>query len=249
MKVIGVIPSRYASTRLPGKPLIDLNGKSMIRRVWEGAREATSLSRLVVATDDERVAEECSSFGAEVVLTPSSLASGTDRIAYACELLQEQFDVIVNIQGDEPLLRGTVIDRLVAALSAGNMDVATPVQRIGTYEELVNPAVVKVVMNTKGRALYFSRSPVPFLRDIPNREMWSNHHTFWKHIGLYAYTQAALKRFISLPPSPLEQLEALEQLRLLEDGASFQCIEIDDILLAVDTPEDAARVRAVISTM
>lgn len=249
MNVIGVIPSRYASTRLPGKPLIDLNGKSMIRRVWEGAREATSLSRLVVATDDERVAEECNSFGAEVVLTPSSLASGTDRIAYACELLQEQFDVIVNIQGDEPLLRGTVIDRLVAALSEGNMEVATPVQQIKTYEELINPAVVKVVMNTAGKALYFSRSPVPFLRDITNRETWTNHHTFWKHIGLYAYTRAALKRFIALPPSPLEQLEALEQLRLLEDGASFLCIEIDDILLAVDTPEDAARVRAVLHTM
>lgn len=246
MSAIGIIPARYASTRLPGKPLLDLKGKSMIRRVWEGAREAASLSRLVVATDDERVVEECRRFGAEVVLTPSALASGTDRIACTCDLLQQHFDVIVNIQGDEPLLRGQVIDRLVMALRESGADVATPVQHITTSAELYNPTVVKVVMDTTGRALYFSRSPIPFLRDVTEQEAWVHHHRFWKHIGLYAYTNKTLARFVSLPPSALEQVEALEQLRLLEDGALFHCVEISDTLLAIDTPEDAERVRVLL---
>lgn len=243
MTAIGIIPARFASVRLPGKPLVDLHGKSMIRRVWEGACQATQLSRVVVATDDERIANECASFGAEVLLTPAELPSGTDRIAHAYTLLNTSFDIVVNIQGDEPLLRGRVVDQLVEALRTTTADVATPIQRVTQARDITNPAVVKVVIGRTGQALYFSRNAIPFVRDIADISMWHEHHTYWKHIGLYAYRTAVLHRFTELPPSPLERLEALEQLRLLEDGATFHCVEITDQLVAIDTPADAEHVR------
>lgn len=246
MTAIGVIPARFASVRLPGKPLVDLCGKSMIRRVWEGVCQATQLKRIVVATDDERIAQECLSFGAEVLMTPPELPSGTDRIAHACAMLNTPFDIVVNIQGDEPLLHGRVVDQLVEALYTTNADVATPIQRIVDARDMLNPAVVKVAITAQGRALYFSRSAIPFARDNEDVATWHERHPYWKHIGLYAYRAAILQRFTALPPSPLERVEALEQLRLVEDGAAFQCVEIADRLIAVDTPEDAERVRAVL---
>lgn len=243
MTAIGVIPARFASVRLPGKPLVDLNGKSMIRRVWEGVCQATQLSRVVVATDDDRIAQECFSFGAEVLMTPPELPSGTDRVAHACALLDTPFDIIVNIQGDEPLLHGHVVDKLVTALHTTDADVATPIKRIVDARDILNPAVVKVVVTAQGRAVYFSRSAIPFARDNENTATWHEHHTYWKHIGLYAYRAATLRRFTTLPPSTLERIEALEQLRLVEDGATFHCVEITDQLIAVDNPEDADLVR------
>ena len=246
MTAVGIIPARYASMRLPGKPLADLKGKSMIRRVWEGASEARLLDRVVVATDDERIVAECSSFGAEAVLTSPDLPSGTDRIAAAHRMLDREYDIVVNIQGDEPLLRGSLVDILVQALTDENdADVATPVTPIVHAHELTNPAIVKVAMNAAGRALYFSRSPIPFFRDAQQME-WTMHYPYRKHIGLYAYRRAVLERFVSLPPSLLERAESLEQLRLLEDGASFLCVETDHHLIAVDTPEDAEAVRSLL---
>lgn len=245
MKAVGIIPARYASVRLPAKPLVDLCGKSMIQRVWEGASESSLLERVVVATDDERIADACRVFGAEVVLTSPDLLSGTDRIAAAHRALEQQYDIVVNIQGDEPLLRGSLVDSLVQALYDSEADVATPVTAISLLEDLVNPAVVKVAMHPAGRALYFSRSPIPFFRDAAQHD-WLSRYPYKKHIGLYAYRIAALERFVALPPSLLERAESLEQLRLLEDGAVFHCVETDIHLVAIDTPEDAERVRALL---
>ncbi len=242
---VGIIPARYASVRLPGKPLVDLNGKSMIRRVWEGATESRLLERVVVATDDERIAEECRSFGAEAVLTSPELPSGTDRIAAAHKALHREYDIVVNIQGDEPLLRGALVDKLVQALADSDADVATPVTPLTSLEELSNPAVVKVAMNAAGRALYFSRSAIPFFRDA-DMAHWPEHYPYQKHIGLYAYRRAALERFVALPPSLLERAESLEQLRLLEDGAVFHCVHTDNRLVAIDTPADADHVRVLL---
>ncbi len=264
MSAIGIIPARYGAMRLPGKPLVDLLGKTMIQRVWEGAREATLLERLLIATDDERIANVCSSFGAEAVLTAPELPSGTDRIASAYQITGKQYDIVVNIQGDEPLLRGAVIDDLLRGLAATpNASVATPIKRLTNAEDLSNPAVVKVARDKTGRALYFSRSAIPFVRDAESQAEWltyqqlnnqqldnqqSTTQLFWKHIGIYAYRTPTLLRFQELKPSALEQAEQLEQLRLLEDGAEFLCVETEVEFVAIDTPTDVERVREILRT-
>lgn len=239
--IVGVIPARYASTRLPGKPLIDLHGRTMIEHVWRAAKDAEVLDRVLVATDDHRVAAEAMGFGAEVVLTSPDLASGSDRCDAAIRQLRLTPSVVVNIQGDEPLLPSSLILHLVDGLQKG-ADVATPVSPIGAVDELASPTVVKVVRGADGRALYFSRAAIPFRRDI-TADVWLDGHTYWKHIGMYAFTWDALRRHVSLPPSPLERAEALEQLRLLEDGAIIRCVETDEVLIGVDTAADAERVR------
>lgn len=245
MKSIGIIPARYGSTRFEGKPLVDLCAKTMIRRVWEGANESKLLNRIIIATDDERIADECRKMGADFVLSQKRFVSGTDRIADAYVNLGEKFDIVVNIQGDEPLLHGNIIDDLVCALENSSADVATPVKKISAISELENPTIVKVVMNSNGMALYFSRSPIPHIRG-DFLENWLEKQEFWKHIGLYAYKTSALSRFVNLPPSPLEIAEQLEQLRLLEDGAVYQCVKTEQNLIAIDTPEDAEKVRSIL---
>jgi 3-deoxy-manno-octulosonate cytidylyltransferase (CMP-KDO synthetase) len=272
LRSIGIIPARYAAVRFPAKPLVDLLGKSMIQRVWEGAREAERLQHILIATDDERIANHCTAFGADVVLTSPELPSGTDRIlaavrAYTTEQ-KTSFDVVVNIQGDEPLLRGDVIDALVAEMeNMGNIAhsrpagrfvlpehvVCTPVKRITDAEDLTNPNIVKVAMNQERRALYFSRSPIPHIRGVSDYALWleTQHRAgraFWKHCGIYAYTMSALVRFGECAPSPLEQCEQLEQLRLLEDGTAYVCVETNREFVAIDTPEDAERVRVMLSS-
>jgi 3-deoxy-manno-octulosonate cytidylyltransferase (CMP-KDO synthetase) len=271
---LGIIPARFGSTRLPGKPLVELLGKTMIQRVWEGALQSRLLDKVIVATDDVRIMEECRGFGAEVVMTSPTLPSGTDRIAEAYRLYMAAhggYSIVVNIQGDEPLIQGKLLDALVQALSSSRADVATPIHRISSPEELLNPSVVKVVLakpsaanrssstdestipddSLHPTALYFSRSPIPHIRDVPTTEAmyeeWIRRGQFWKHIGIYAYTTEALLRFQRLPPSHLEQTEQLEQLRLLEDGAVFVCVETTDELISIDTPEDVKRVSAVLA--
>jgi 3-deoxy-manno-octulosonate cytidylyltransferase (CMP-KDO synthetase) len=265
---IAIIPARYASTRLPAKPLVDLLGKTMIQRVWEGASSARLVERVVVATDDERIASEVRRFGGDVVLTDAALPSGTDRIAAAYQHIQQRdgtsYDLVLNIQGDEPLLQAAAADRLVQALvDSPQADVATPVQRVQSPEELANPSFVTVATTFKDgfrRALYFSRSPIPFVRDVPLVQSASDYQhwidraaamqeVFWKHIGIYAYRAPALVRFSALPSHPLEQLEQLEQLRLLADGAVFACVETPERFVAIDTPEDVEVVRGIIATL
>jgi len=242
---LGVIPARYASTRLPGKPLVDLNGKPMIQWVWEAARTAKHIDRLVVATDDQRIAEVVGGFGGEAVMTDPALPAGTDRCAAAAAALGIEADIVLNIQGDEPLIPGELLDDLILTVKRGDCDVATPVARVTDVADLTDPSIVTVAAGADGHVLYFSRSPIPHVRGKEMSE-WLEHYPYWKHIGLYAYTAEALQRHINLPVSALEEAEALEQLRLLEDGARFHCVITEAKLVAVDTPADAERVRALL---
>ncbi len=235
---VGIIPVRYESTRFPGKPLIDLEGKSMIERVWEGARSSRLLETVVIATPDAIIAEHARSFGASVVLTPDPFPSGSDRVAWVARHYFPYADIIVNIQGDEPLITGDLIDQLTAALrSIPGADVATLIEPINATEAVTDPSVVKVVCNQAGYALYFSRAPIPYTRAIPARPY------YYKHIGIYAFRSSILQEFVTFPPSPLERIEGLEQLRLLENGKTIFCIESPHPLIGVDTPEDAVMVR------
>lgn len=253
MNALGIIPARYAATRFPAKPLADLLGKPMIQRVWEGAMEAKQLSHVLVATDDERIASACTGFGADVVMTAPELPSGTDRILAAYRIFTERtgqtFDAVVNIQGDEPLLRGSVVDDLLAALAQHDLTqniVTTPIKRIVAPDELETPHIVKVALTPDRRALYFSRSPIPHYRKSAVYADWLEASTYWKHIGIYAYTAPALMRFGELPPSRLEEMEQLEQLRLVEDGTAFYCVPTEEEFVAVDIENDAEKVRQIL---
>lgn len=241
-KAIAIIPARYASTRLPGKPLLDVAGKPLLLRVWEAVCHSRSLYRIVIATDDYKISELCSQIGAECVITPSDLPSGTDRINYACRKLEEDADLILNIQGDEPCITGELIDNIITSAFVNDADVTTVVTRITSLEELFDSSVVKVVLREDGSAMYFSRSVVPHLRGVPHEKLLENH-IFWRHIGIYAYKRSALHLFSTLEPSALEEAEKLEQLRLMDVGAKYHCIETDLKLIGVDTPEDLSKAR------
>jgi len=243
--IIGIIPARYASTRLPGKPLIDLEGQTMIERVWRAATASSAFDRVVIATDSEHIIAEAQRIRAEVVLTSVDEPSGTDRCYAAIRALKITPEIIVNIQGDEPLLQPNVLTHCVEALRSTGADVATPITRISDVLELADPNVVKVARTVAGRALYFSRSPIPHQRGV-DMALWLATGEYWKHIGLYAYTAKALKQHVMLPLSPLERMEHLEQLRLLEHGAYITCVEVDHDAMGVDTPEDAERVRVIL---
>jgi len=241
--IVGIIPARYAATRLPGKPLVDLCGQTMIERVWRAAHQCALLDRVIIATDSELVAEEANRIGAEVALTNPELPSGTDRCYAVLQNLSQTPQIVVNIQGDEPLLQPRVLTQLVEALSRNPADVSTPVTRIADANDLTDPNIVKVAMGSNRKAVYFSRSPIPHLRGVEMQD-WLRHQPYWKHIGVYAYRTAALVRHVGLSVSMLEQSESLEQLRLLESGAHFIAVETDVEFISVDTPEDAERVRA-----
>ncbi|GAA4459905.1 3-deoxy-manno-octulosonate cytidylyltransferase [Nibrella saemangeumensis] len=240
MRILGLIPARYASTRFPAKALADIHGKSMIRRVIGQARQAASLSRVVVATDDERIYRHVIDFGGEVVMTGTHHQSGTDRCQEALSLVEGTFDYVVNIQGDEPFIRPEQIDLLTSVLD-GTTELATLVKRIDDSQILLNPNSPKVVLNNRQEALYFSRQPIPHLRSQAP-EMWLQHHTYYKHIGLYAYRTDVLAQITRLPPSSLERAEALEQLRWLENGYRIRAVITDLDSYGIDTPEDLERI-------
>ena len=242
IQAIGFIPARYSSTRLPGKPLIEIHGKPLLQWVWEAACQSTTLRRIVVATDDERIAEFCFMIGAEFVMTPPELPSGTDRVRYAYKEINEESQIILNLQGDEPLITGKIIDKLITQFAKSGSDVGTLVRKIKSFDELVNPSIVKVVMNNNRSAIYFSRHEIPYIRDI-SKEEWLKHHDFWKHIGVYVYRHDILDKFGKLDKSELENLEKLEQLRLLQEGCTIHCVEIDKDLIGVDTPADVDIVK------
>ena len=243
MKVLGVIPARYASSRFPGKPLVDIQGKTMIQRVYEQAMKAKSLSKVIVATDDERIFNHVKSFKGEVMMTSDVHQSGTDRCAEVInQLSSEAFDAVVNIQGDEPFIDPSQIDSVVEVLKKEQFMIATLVKRVHTEGVIHNPNIVKAVFSSEGKALYFSRSPIPYLRNIPTDE-WLSKGEFYKHIGLYAYKSSVLKEIALLPPSRLEQLESLEQLRWLENGYAIGIAETDLETIGIDTPEDLLKVN------
>jgi 3-deoxy-manno-octulosonate cytidylyltransferase (CMP-KDO synthetase) len=236
MKIIGLIPSRYASTRFHAKPLVDIKGKSMIQRVYEQVSKAQSVAAVVVATDHREIFDHVVSFGGKVCMTKDSHVSGTDRCYEALTLQKEKFDYVINIQGDEPFIQPAQIDLLASKLN-GMTEIATLVKALTTREELFNPNLVKAVVSNKQEALYFSRSPVPHVRNTPE-EAWLSKHVFFKHIGMYAYRSDILAELTRLPVSSLEKAESLEQLRWLENGYKISIAETQTETFGIDTPDD-----------
>jgi 3-deoxy-manno-octulosonate cytidylyltransferase (CMP-KDO synthetase) len=240
MSAVGLIPARYASSRFPGKPLAPIAGKPMIQHVVEGARQSKRLRDVIVATDDERIARACRSFGAPVALTAPDHPTGTDRLAEVAAGLDD--DLVVNVQGDEPLVRGFVIDAAVDALEAEPEAVMSTVVHEADADALDDPNRVKAVLDRRGRALWFSRAPFPLRRPghpEPKR---------WQHVGLYVYRRPFLLDFVRLVPTPAERAEGLEQLRALEHGFAIQAATVEGWhSTAVDVPEDVARVEAALA--
>ena len=241
MKIIGIIPSRFASTRLPAKPLVDICGKSMIQRVYEQATQSKLLTNVIVATDDSRIESAVKSFGGNVVMTPADIQSGSDRIALVAKNFK--VDIVVNIQGDEPMIDPELIDQTIQLLiDDKEAVVGTAVKRTSAHQEIFNSNVVKVVMDKNNYALYFSRSSIPFIRDAKKDEDWLNGTTFYKHFGIYVYRADFLQQYSALKHSILEISEKLEQLRILENGFKIKCAVTDYESIPIDTPEDLQKV-------
>lgn len=238
--VLGIIPARYASTRFPGKPLVDIYGKTMIQRVYEQSIKTKGLAKVVVATDDERIAEEVTNFGGEYVMTANTHQSGTDRCAEVAEKMSE-YDIIINIQGDEPYISPEQIELLSTCFIDKNTQLATLIKEIHTDEELFNVNIPKVVINTRQEALYFSRQTIPFIRNT-EKENWLKAHQFYKHIGIYGYRRDVLLALTKLKPSTLELAESLEQLRWLENGFTIKTKVTHLETIAIDTPEDLKKI-------
>ena len=238
-EVVGIIPARYDSKRLPGKPLVLIHDRPMIQHVYQRAAQASTLARLVVATDDRRIQKAVAQFGGEALMTSHEHLSGTDRVAEAArQLMLEDDAIVINIQGDEPLLRAEMIDSLVGSLQENmNVPMATLAYPQTAKDDFTDPGVTKVVFDARGRALYFSRSPIPAVRD------GSSPPAYCKHLGFYGYRNGFLQEFTRLSPGVLEKLEKLEQLRALEHGFSISVVISPFDSISVDTPEDLARVR------
>ncbi len=244
MKFVGIIPARYASTRFPGKPLAMLGGKPVIQRVYEQVKEC--FDDLYVATDDDRIKNAVLAFGGKVVMTSPNCNNGTERCLDAYKRLALDCDVIVNIQGDEPFIQRKQVDALMACFDSPETDIATlvkPFEQADGLERLECPNSPKVVLNEKGYALYFSRSVVPYLRGV-EKDKWLQSHTFYKHLGVYAYRAQLLETLTSLPQSPMEKAESLEQLRWLENGYRIKVGVTDIETIGIDTPEDLERAKA-----
>jgi 3-deoxy-manno-octulosonate cytidylyltransferase (CMP-KDO synthetase) len=242
VEVVGIIPARYESKRLPGKPLALIHGRPMIHHVYERASKASTLQRLVVATDDPRIQKEAKQFGGEVLMTSPDHISGTDRVAEAARKLALTDDaIVVNIQGDEPLLQHEMIDSLVQILhEKSDASMATLAHPATKTDEFLDPSIVKVVLDSLGRALYFSRAPIPALRD------GSSGPSYYKHLGFYGYRNGFLQEFTQLPQGAMEKREKLEQLRALEHGFRILVVITPFDSLSVDTPEDLARIRKLV---
>lgn len=241
MKFIAIIPARYASTRFPGKPLADMVGKPMIQRVYEQVKRA--VHDVWVATDDSRIFETVKAFGGKAVMTSTDHRSGTDRIQEAYSKIGEDFDVVINVQGDEPFIQPEQIESLKECFDSKDVELATlvkPFKKEDGFDVLFNPNSPKVVINKENEAIYFSRSIVPYIRDAHHTE-WLDKHTFYKHIGMYAYRVDVLKEITQLPQSLLEKAESLEQLRWIENGYRIRVGYTDVETIGIDTPEDMER--------
>lgn len=242
MRVLAVIPARYASVRLPAKPLADIHGKPMIQWVYERAKASRVVDRVVVATDDERIANVVRAFGGEAIMTAPEVPSGTDRVAAVAD--QIDADVYVNIQGDEPLMATEAITAAVELVTTKRFEMGTAMTPMRDPEDLTNVAVVKVLADRMDRAIYFSRHPIPYSRgDAPRA---GEAFACRRHVGLYTYTKACLFRIRSLSPSPWERGEMLEQLRAMQDGIAIGIREVDFLSIGVDTPEELDKVRKIL---
>ena len=237
MRVIGIIPSRYQSSRFPGKPLIPILGTTLLQRTYMQAKKSRLLDHLFIATDDQRIYDHATSFGAEVVMTSPECLNGTERMCDAIRRHPEKFDgdIFINIQGDEPCIEPNVIDTLITTIQSGHDDVmATLITRIADPEKIQSPSICKCVFDQKGYALYFSRSPIPFLK---------NEHPIYKHIGIYAFRREFLLQYAALPNTPLQIAEDLEMLKVLEHGYKIKVAEVASDALDVNTPEDIEKVE------
>lgn len=244
MRILGIIPARYASSRFPGKPLIDLKGKTMIQRVVEGAAKSSLLTDLIVATDDQRIVKAVEAFGGKVQMTDSKHPTGTDRCAEIVRSLADQYDVIINIQGDEPLVDARQLDQLLQAFTNPEVQIATLASRKIELEDILNPNRIKVIVDKNQSALYFSRSPIPNFANAKGEPL--EIYPFLRHIGLYAYRSEVLLQLSELEETQLEKIESLEQLRWLYNGYKIQVVETEIETPNIDTPEDVAKVMALI---
>lgn len=241
MNILGIIPARWASSRFPQKVLADIGGKSMVQRVYEQSAQAKKLNKVVIATDHPEIEEHVSSFGGEACMTNPNHPSGTDRCREALDQQAETYDYVINIQGDEPFVHPEAIDEL-ASLLDGQTQLGTLVSEIHDASVLTNPNMMKVVFNTQQEAIYFSRTAIPYLRDVPP-EQWLSHHTFYKHVHLYAYRADVLREITQLPVSSLEKAESLEQLRWIENGYTIKVGLTQHESLSVDTLADLEQAK------
>lgn len=246
MKVLAVIPARYASTRFPGKPLVNINGLPMIQRVYDQVEKCKLISKVIVATDDERIVSCVKSFGGNVQLTSPSHQSGTDRCGEIANQLEEKFNIIINVQGDEPYIQPQQLEEVLFPFQDPEVQISTLCKKINLLEEVENPNVVKVVKSLQHKALYFSRSPIPFVRNA-TKEFWLENANYYKHIGLYAFTVETLQKLIKLPIGTLEKVESLEQLRWLEAGFNIHVNESQYDSFGIDSPDDLVKVKSISS--
>ena len=238
--ILGIIPARYGSSRFPGKPLVDIRGKSMIQRVYEQAGKAKKLMKVVVATDDKRIADHVQGFGGEVIMTDPNHPSGTDRCFEAFKRTEGNYKFVINIQGDEPFIDPNQIDELANACN-NSTELLTQMISVDSYDVLFDAGEVKIALNDHKEALFFSRMVIPFVKGIDQKE-WHKHHHYYRHVGMYAYRADILEKITRLMPSALEKAESLEQLRWLEAGYKIKCVETKYDSHCVDTPEDIEKV-------
>jgi len=254
MKAVAIIPARFGSTRFEGKPLADILGKPMIQHVYEGVCQSRSIDEVIVATDDRRILEAVQQFGGRAVITSPEHFTGTDRVAEVARKLRSE--IVVNVQGDEPLIKGSIIDKAIRPLLRDDtLDMSTLMTRIEEVKDWLNPHIVKVVVDKKGFALYFSRSPIPFPRGLNVEKLLSGPSgqsllpkRVSKHIGVYVYRRKFLLGLSRMKPTPLEKLEKLEQLRALENGFRIKVVAVNYEPICVDTPEDLQKVVAILSS-
>ncbi len=240
MKILGIIPARYASTRFPGKPLIEILGKSMLQRVYEQAKKSEQLTDVIIATDDERIASHAKLFGAKVVMTKAEHPSGTDRSYEAYLNNKTPYDYVINIQGDEPFIDPSQIN-LLTEICDSKTELATLMIKCTDHSVLFDKGEVKITLNNNNEALYFSRTVIPFIKGVDEKE-WHKHFNYYRHVGMYAYRTDILEKITKLKPSPLEIAESLEQLRWLENGFKIKCAETSHDSHCIDTPEDVEKV-------
>ena len=241
MKCIAIIPARYASTRFPGKPLVAINGKPMVQHVYERALSSGLFQKVIVATDDHRIQSAVTDFGGEVVMTDNTHQSGTDRCGEVIEGLKDSYDVVINIQGDEPFIQHEQLEELVNLFQSTPAQIGTLKKAISNAEDVFDSNVVKVVSGLDKRALYFSRNPIPFVREV-EKENWYDKQIFYKHLGIYGYRFEVLKELAQLNPSVLELSESLEQLRWLENGYQIFIAETQHESIGIDTREDLSKI-------
>ena len=240
MSILGIIPARFASTRFPGKPLAMIKGKSMLQRVYEQSKQSKTLTEVIIATEDQRIVDHAKEFGAKALLTSVHHPSGTDRCYEAYQIYNKVFDYVLNIQGDEPFLDPSQIDNITSVCD-GEVQIATQMTLCTSHDILIDRGEVKIVLNNDNEAMYFSREPIPHLKNV-NVKDWYKHFKYYRHVGTYVYRTDVLEQISKLTVSSLETAESLEQLRWLQNGFKIKCVETNYDSHAVDTPEDIEKV-------